>query len=71
MGNAICFECAEDFYLKKIIKDQGEPLECSVCGEDNNNAITVDQLGKLMEPIMREHFSYGPTVKKFGADDDD
>jgi hypothetical protein len=71
MDKAICFECVEDCYLKEIIKDEGELLNCSICGEENNNAITVEQLGKLMEPIMREHFSLGPTVKKFGNEDEE
>lgn len=71
MGKAVCFECVEDYYLKKIIKDEGEILKCSVCGEENSNAFTVEQLGKLMEPIMREHFWLGPEVKKFGDNDDE
>jgi hypothetical protein len=71
MDKAICFECVEDCYLKQIIKDEGELLKCSIRGEENNNAITIEQLGKLMEPIMREHVSLGPTVKKFGNEDEE
>jgi hypothetical protein len=56
MTTAVCFNCVEDSYLKEIINDEGEPLRCSVCGEENNNAFTVEQLGKRIEPIMREHF---------------
>jgi hypothetical protein len=69
MGHAVCCECVEDFYLKKIIGEEGVPIECSVCGDDTHNAFTVEELGKLMEPIMRDHFVLGPTVKKFGEDD--
>lgn len=68
---SVCFECVEDFYLKKIIKAEGHPLECSVCGEENSNAFTVEQLGQLMEPIMREHFALGKQVKKFGDNDEE
>lgn len=71
MDTAVCFECVEDFYLKEIIKNEGEPLSCSVCGEESNNAFTVDEVGKLMEPIMREHFWRGPEVKKFGDNDEE
>lgn len=71
MDRAICCNCVKDFYLKKIIEDEGEPLECSECGQEENNAITVEYLGNLMEPILREHFVLGPTVRKFGADDKD
>jgi hypothetical protein len=69
MDNAVCFECIEDFYLKTIVEEEGKPLVCSVCGKVKNNAITIEELGKLMEPIMREHFSLGPEIKKFGEDD--
>lgn len=66
---AICFECFEDEYLKVIVLRDGEHLECAVCHEATNNAITVEELGKLMEPIMREHFSLGKELKMFGEDD--
>lgn len=69
MDHAVCFECVDDEHLSNIIQDQGKPLPCSVCGETVNNAFTVEELGQLLEPIMREHFSLGPTVKKFGEDD--
>lgn len=69
MDKAICYECVEDFYLKKVIQDEGEPIECSVCGEAENNAITVEDLGKLMEPIMRKHFVHGRSIKQFGDND--
>lgn len=71
MGKAVCFECIDDFYLKKIIKDEGALLECSVCGEESNNAFSVEQLGKLLEPIMRKHFLPGDSIKEFGGDDDE
>ena len=70
MSHAVCCECVTDIYLKKIIGDDGQPIECSVCGADTNKAFTVEQLGQLMEPIMREHFSLGPEVRRFSQDDD-
>lgn len=69
MDSAICFECIEDFYLKEIVKNDGEPLQCSVCNEESHNAITVEDLGKRMEPIMRQHFSQGPFRTMLGEDD--
>ena len=68
MVTAVCRNCVDDFYLQKIIDEECGPSECTVCGE-THNAITVEELGKLLEPIMREHFEYGPTVKKFGEND--
>lgn len=70
MEKTICFACIEDSYLKEIIKTEGTPLKCSVCDEDGNNAITVKDLGKLMEPIMREHFSLGESIRMFGEEED-
>lgn len=66
---AICFECFEDEYLKDIVLHGGEHIECAVCHGNSKNAITIEELGKLMEPIMREHFRLGQEVKKFGEND--
>jgi hypothetical protein len=71
MDRALCYDCVEDSYLSKIIRDEGELIECSVCGGSEREAITVQQLGQIMEPIMREHFERGPQVMRFGEDDKD
>lgn len=71
MDRALCYGCVEDAYLSKIIRDEGDLIECSVCGESELEAITVQRLGQIMEPIMREHFELGPQVLKFGEDDKD
>jgi hypothetical protein len=71
MEHAICVQCANDLHLKKLIEENSEVLECSVCGGSDSPAISVTKLGKLIEPIMREHFQPGPTVRKFGENDDD
>lgn len=66
---AVCHECVEDTYLKQIIQNDGSPILCSVCQSITNNAFTVDELGALIEPIMREHFSLGGQIKRFYDDD--
>lgn len=66
---AVCYECVEDEYLKNIVIETGEPLECSVCHGLDKSAISIEGLGRLMEPILREHFSLGQEVKRFGAND--
>jgi hypothetical protein len=58
MDKAICWQCFEDKYLKEIVKNEGEQLECSVCGEERT-AFTVERLGERIEPIMLEHFRQG------------
>ena len=71
MERALCYGCIEDFYLSKIVREEGDVIACSVCGESEREAITVQRLGQIMEPIMREHFELGPQVMKFGEDDKD
>jgi hypothetical protein len=69
METAVCCDCVEDFYLAKIIKAEGKPLQCSVCDQSRPKAITIQRLGELLEPILREHFQLGPEIKMFGEDD--
>lgn len=66
---AVCWGCVDDAYLKQIIRCEGKRRTCSVCNRRIRNAYTVEQLGKLMEPILREYFSHGEAVKRFGVDD--
>jgi RES domain len=70
METTICAECVDDFFLKKIIDQSYGIHKCSIC-EETCNAITVNELGELLEPIMREHWECGPSVKKFGDNDDE
>ncbi|MDO8413100.1 MAG: hypothetical protein Q7S51_04830, partial [Gallionellaceae bacterium] len=66
MSKAVCFECINDFYLKKSINDEGKPLKCSICGGKNNNAITVEQLGEVLGTVMRQHFIRGLPIQEIG-----
>jgi hypothetical protein len=66
MDKAICWECVGDKYLKEIVKRDGEELECSGCGK-KRPAFTVDQLGELIEPILREHLRLGDEVWMSGG----
>lgn len=71
MESAICVQCANDVHLKILIEENSEELQCSVCGESDSPAISVTELGKFIEPILRQHFQLGPTVRMFGEDDKD
>lgn len=66
---AICFKCIEDEVLRAKVESEGEPLLCESCSEENNNAFSYERLGKELEPIVREHFQHGPTVRRFYDDD--
>ncbi len=67
--HAICFKCIEDEILRATVKSEGEPLLCECCGKENNNAFSYERLGEELEPVVREHFQPGPTVRKFYDDD--
>ncbi|MFC3682148.1 RES family NAD+ phosphorylase [Hydrogenophaga luteola] len=67
--HAICFQCIEDDVLSAIVESQGEPLLCECCGENENNAFTYERLGEELEPVLREYFEVGPTVRRFYDDD--
>lgn len=71
MEHAICVECANDIYLKRLIQENSNDVVCSVCSKSGSPTIGITHLGKLIEPIMRAHFQLGPTVRIFGDDDKD
>ena len=66
---AVCSHCAEDGYLKKLIRDEGEPGMCDLCQKDRKKTFSADKLAEVLDPIIREHFAPGPEVKHFGEDD--
>jgi hypothetical protein len=55
----ICWDCAQDIHLKKVIQEADEELECSECGAIKRPAISAESLADHIEPIMREHFRQG------------
>jgi hypothetical protein len=61
MSSTICWKCFDDKYLSKIVKKNGERLRCSVCG-GTRKAFTVERLGELLEPILREHIELGRQI---------
>ncbi|PTU32411.1 RES family NAD+ phosphorylase [Stenotrophobium rhamnosiphilum] len=71
MDSALCSQCSTDKFLASIIDAQGELIECSICSKDVNKAMSVEDLGKLIEPILREHFEPGDIVHRIGEGDDD
>ena len=38
---AVCWQCIEDEYLKNIIREKGEPDQCSLCDGEHENAFTA------------------------------
>ncbi len=68
--SAVCWNCVEDEYLKKIIQEKGEIQLCSECGSTKSKAFTADDLAEVLDPILKEHYAPGEEVQKFGDDDD-
>lgn len=66
---AVCSDCVEDKYLQELIRDEGDPEQCLLCGKDCEKTFNADQLAEKLDPIVREHFAQGPEVKRFGEDD--
>src|SRR5437879_3401740 len=70
MGSAVCWKCAEDMYLSKLIKQKGERLRCSVC-HAKRKGFSVEQLGEVLEPVLREHIKPGREVMRSDENDRD
>jgi RES domain/HEPN/RES N-terminal domain 1 len=68
---ALCWRCAEDEHLQRIIRENGRPELCSECDGEIENAYDADDLAQVLDPILREHFRIGEMVRKFGEDDKD
>jgi hypothetical protein len=69
--SAVCWDCVEDEYLKKIVQEKGELQLCSECGKDTRKAFTAEDLAEVLNPILQEHYEHGDEVKKFGPDDEE
>ena len=68
---AICANCIDDEHLSAIVLDEGAPRRCSLCGNSKTAAFTVGDLGKLLEPLLRERLSLGGEVRVFHGIDDE
>lgn len=66
---AICKTCIEDSYLGEALSEHFEQLECSSCGEESGEAVTVESLAAVVEPVLREYFVQGTDEKHFGEND--
>lgn len=71
MGHAVCWNCFEDPYLAAKARKNGNKVACSVCGNKRRKGFTVEELGKELEPVIRENFQLGEFYRKFSSNDDD
>jgi hypothetical protein len=70
MGSAVCWKCFEDVHLRSRAKKEGERLKCSVCRK-TRKGFTVDRLGEVLDPVLRQHIRQGREVPTIGQGDDD
>lgn len=68
---AICWNCIDDSYLKSMVKKEGQRATCMACNGFRRKAITLTELGELLDPIVRQHFRLGEHIRVFTSDDDD
>ncbi|MCX4171845.1 MULTISPECIES: RES domain-containing protein [Paraburkholderia] len=68
MTDSVCFQCFQDKYLSAQVKTEGEPDLCRVCGKVSES-ITIERLGEILEPIMRDNFAPGRQVPEFDGSD--
>lgn len=69
MTSAICKHCIEDVHLANALEPYFAHLKCLECGEVSDEAVTVESLAKVIEPVLREYFVLGEDEKHFGEDD--
>ncbi|WP_152415011.1 RES domain-containing protein [Cupriavidus sp. HMR-1] len=70
MTQAICRSCIDDPHVRIFIEQNGSKVECDQCGESDDLAVSVEKLGKFLEPVMRRNFAPGEQYKVFHGDDD-
>jgi hypothetical protein len=70
MCPAVCWKCVEDKYLSKQVKREGERLKCSVC-DKTRKSFSVEHLGEVLAPVLREHIRPGDEIPEIGMGDDD
>ncbi|MGF6550736.1 RES family NAD+ phosphorylase [Paraburkholderia youngii] len=67
MPDHICYECFDDEHLREMVRREGAIDECRVCGKQRDG-ISVERLGKILEPIMRDCLRVGDSVRDINAD---
>jgi hypothetical protein len=70
MCSAVCSKCFKDVYLSERARNEGERLKCSLCHK-TRNGFTVERLGEVLDPILRQHIRPGREVPTIGQGDDD
>ncbi len=65
----ICIDCIGDSNLKKRIKATGKKSLCACCG-NTELAVTLDELGKVVDKAYRNFYEPGPEVPEYEVGSD-
>lgn len=57
--NALCADCTEDPFLRRLTESEGRSARCTQCKRRRRKAFTAEELGARLEPVMRERFVQG------------
>ncbi|WP_250514188.1 hypothetical protein [Caballeronia sp. INDeC2] len=67
MPDHTCYECFVDEHLREMVRREGAIDKCRAC-EELREGISVEQLGKILEPIMRDCLRVGDTIRDINAE---
>ena len=70
MEPGICKNCIVDDFLRAEIDSNSAVVECSECGQ-KRKGISIDDLGRRLEGILRRYYVVGEETKHFASADDD
>lgn len=71
MEGVCCERCFKDRDLKRLVREQGEPLEepCEYCGAKAGQSVDVSKLEPLFVPLVRERYVPTSALPRLGDSD--
>lgn len=70
MKPGICRKCIADDFLRAEIDANAEVVDCSECSQ-KRRGISIEDLGRRLESILRQYYVAGESTKHFASADDD
>jgi hypothetical protein len=70
MASAVCWQCVEDVYFKRRVKQEGDRIKCSVC-DRTRKGFTLKRLGGVLASVLRKNVHQGEEIPTIGYGDDD
>lgn len=70
MTDGICHECIHDDFLRSQIIQDGDVVACTECDAEAVGT-TLKDLGKILEPLLRQSYAIGDEYRTYSGGDDD